>query len=210
MDPLELVPLLGALGAGSVIGNWFGGGRSRREVRSGILRAIATTETKRWATDPDSTDFGDFITAVRDLETAALVARIPRLAVRHYVVLAHAARQLSDDGVDYFRDENDFWGPIDGYFDTLVRDSADVLTRLAWRPWWTRLGLRLDLRNLRTRALEFDDQRLQRRLAGAQKAYGALPGKLGQLPGVKDPPQFVVPSKNTIEASKNETQVGGG
>ena len=207
---VEFAPLLGALGAGSVIGTWLGGGRSRREMRSAVLNAIAVTETKRWATDPDSTDFGEFVNAIRDLETAALVARIPRRAVHHYAVLAHTARHLSDDDVDYFPGDTDFWGPIDGYFDTLVRDAADVLTRLAWRPYWTRLVLRNDLKKLRTRALAFDDGKLKWRLASAQKAHGPLPGELGQLGGIKDPPQFVKPSSKRVEDPQGEAQAGGG
>jgi hypothetical protein len=42
------------------------------------------------------------------------------------------------------------------------------------------------------------------------KALGALPGGLGQLPGIKDPPQFVQPSKKQqVERPKDETQAGG-
>ncbi|WP_100514693.1 hypothetical protein [Mycobacteroides abscessus] len=199
MGPQEVVSLLGAVGAGSVIGNWFGGSRSRRELRSGVLNAIAVTETKRWASDPDSSDFGDFVTAIRDLETAALIARMPRQAVHHYVVFARAARLLSDDNVEYLPGEEDFWGPIDGYFDTLVRDFAEVLTRLVWRPWWTRLRLLLDLSILRSRALEFDDQRIRHKLASAQRSHGTLPGKIGKLPGTKDPRQSIKPSKKNSE-----------
>jgi hypothetical protein len=102
MDLLGSAPsLLAALGAGSVIGNWFGGGRSRREVRSAVLKAIAATETERWTDDPNSADYEDLLSAIRDLETTALIARIPRRAVRHYLIFAYAARHLSDDGVDY-------------------------------------------------------------------------------------------------------------
>jgi hypothetical protein len=135
---VQWIPLgsaVGGLGVGSAIGTWFGAGRARREVRSDVLKALATTESKRWAEDPDSHDYPEFVTAVRGLETAALIARLPRRAVLHYVVLADAARHLSGDSVDYLPAENDFWGPIDGRFDTLVRDAAEVLTGLTWRPW---------------------------------------------------------------------------
>lgn len=111
--------------------------------------------------------------------------------MRHYVVLAHAARLLSDEAVDYLPHENDFWGPIDGYYDTVVRDSAKVLTLLAWRPWWMRLVLAVELKKLRARTLKFDDADIRWRLASAQKAHGALPGELGRIPGIVDPPQFV-------------------
>jgi hypothetical protein len=97
MDVLQWVPLLGALGIGSVIGNWFGAGYARREVRSGVLKAIAATEKTRWAAAHHYPDFRD---AARDLQTSALIARIPREAVRHYLVFAEAARRLSDDSFD--------------------------------------------------------------------------------------------------------------
>jgi hypothetical protein len=46
---LQWVPLLGALGIGSLIGNYVGAGKARREVRSAVLSALATTENTRWA-----------------------------------------------------------------------------------------------------------------------------------------------------------------
>jgi hypothetical protein len=193
---LEWVPLLGALGVGGAIGNYVGAGRSRREVRSAILQAIANTEKERWSKDPDGNDYSEFVIALRELETASLIARVPRDAVHHYVVLAEAARILSDDAVDFFPGDSSFWGPIDGYFDTLVRNSAAVLTRLAWSPWRARIKLRWNLRKLRARALKFDDETIRWRLAAAQKRRGPLPGKLGELPGIEDPPQYVqIPKK---------------
>ncbi|CKH13588.1 hypothetical protein PXH78_26895 [Mycolicibacterium smegmatis] len=191
---LQYAPLLGALGVASLIGNWFGGGRSRREVRSAVLKALRETESQRWATEPDHVGFRDFITAVHDLETAALIARIPRKAVHHYVVLAHAARGLSEDAVDYFPDLKGYSGPINGYFNTLVRDAAGVLTGLAWHPWWSRIVLLRSLRNLRNRALEFKDEEVRWALATAQKQHNPLPGPLGEIEGVEDPPQIVEPS----------------
>lgn len=191
MDFLEWVPLLGALGIGSVIGNYVGAGRTRREVRSGVLKAIAKTETERWAGAPDSKDYPDFVSAVRDLETSALIARIPRHAMRHYLVLAEAARRLSDDAFDVQYPEEVLAGPIDGYFDDVVRDAAEILTRLAWRPWWTRVTLRRKLKNLRSRAASFDESDIKRRLASGQGAHGKLPGPLGELPGIKLPPPIV-------------------
>ncbi len=200
MDFLQWVPLLSALGAAGVVGTWVGGGRARREVRSAILTAIANTESERWAEDPDGSGYPRFVAALRELETAALIARVPKGAVHHYVVLAEAARNLSDDAVEFFPGDTSFWGPIDGYFDTLVRDSAAVLTRLAWNPCRGRLKLRWSLRRLRARALKFDDAAVKRRLATGQKRHGVLPGKLSQLPGVKDPPLAVQLPKKPDEA----------
>jgi hypothetical protein len=184
---LEWVPLVGALGIGSVIGNWVGGGRARREVRSGILKALATTENKRYCKDPNWKDYPEFITAIRELETAALIARIPSPAVHQYVVFAEAARKLSEDSVQFFPGDESFFGRVDGYFDKLVRDSAEVLTQLAWSPWQARVTRRWNSWKLRKRALQFDDEKIRRTLAAGQKAHGVLPGPLGELQGIEDP-----------------------
>jgi hypothetical protein len=40
VDVLQWVPLITALGVGSVVGTWFGASRARREARSGVLKAI--------------------------------------------------------------------------------------------------------------------------------------------------------------------------
>jgi hypothetical protein len=177
---------------------WVGAGKARRELRSAVLNAITVVETERWARDPDSADYPKFVAAVHDLQTAALVARIPRIAVRHYVVLAEAARQLSDDAVDFDDADQTFWGGIDGYFATLVRDAAEVLTQLAWSPARMRLTLPRDLEKLRRRALQFGDAKIEWRLAGAQKAHGGLPGALGQLPGIEDPPQYAKKTRSHL------------
>ena len=132
MDFLQWVPLLSVLGVGGAIVGWVGAGKARRELRSAVLNAITVVEAERWARDPDSADYPKFVAAVHDLETAALVARIPRIAVRHYVVLAEAARQLSDDAVDFDDADQTFWGGIDGYDATLFAMPPKVLTQLAW------------------------------------------------------------------------------
>jgi hypothetical protein len=189
---LVWVPLLGALGVGSVIGNYVGGGRSRREVRSAIFKTVAEVETRRWSTDPDSADFPAFIAAVREMETATLIARIPRNAVQHYMILACTARGLSNDAVEFDPADHSFWGSIDSDFDTLVRDAAGVLTQHAWNPWRARMTLRWDLNELRTRALVFEDAKVRRRLADIQKQYGVLPGPLRKLPGMEPPPSIPI------------------
>jgi hypothetical protein len=184
MDILQWVPLLGALGIGSVIGNWFGAGRARREVRSEVLRALAAAETKRWA---GSAEYIEFVTALRELETAALVARVPRQAIRHYLVLVDVARHLSDDSFEARGgDEEMGAGGINGHFADVLRDAAEIVTRLAWRPWWSRMSLRQDLSRLRTRAsqiaaLDKGEDRIHWYLAGSQRTYGVLPRPLGDV-----------------------------
>lgn len=190
--------LLGGLGAGSIISQYANSGKARRELRSAVLEAIVRLEQERWAHEHDSADYPKYIAALRGLETAALVARIPRDAVLHYVVFADTARRLSEDEFREFDD--DLWaGPIDGYFDNLVRDSARLLTTLVWSPWRSKPTRWTKLRALRKRGLEFDGADIRWRLAAAQKAHGALPGKLGRIPGIQSPPQIVKQKRSLFE-----------
>jgi hypothetical protein len=189
VDFLQWVPLLGALGIGSVVGNYVGAGRARREVRSAMFKTIAEVEKRRWCQHPDGADYPEFLAAVRDLETAALIARLPRTAVQHYVVLAHTARSLSNDAVDFDPTDQTFWGSINGDFDEVVRDTTRVLSRLVWNPWRARLAMHGSLKALRGRAVNFEDARIRRTLAEIQKERGALPGPVGRLPGIAPPTQ---------------------
>jgi hypothetical protein len=182
--------LVGGLGVGSVFGNYVGGGRARREVRGAVLKAIEAAETTRWA----PTKYREFRSAYRELETTALIARVPRAAVRHYLVLAEAAQRLSDESFEERGGEEDLGaGGIDGYFADLVQEAADVVTRLAWRPWLTRLRLSKELKGLREQVqkLSDDDIAIKRMLAAGQRTHGVLPGPLGEIPGIRpELPQF--------------------
>ncbi|OBG87857.1 hypothetical protein A5699_18470 [Mycobacterium sp. E802] len=190
MNLVQWLPLVGGLGIGSVIGNYIGGGRARREVRGAVLKAIEATELTRWA----PTIYREFRTAYREVETTALIARIPRAAVRHYLVLAEAGRQLSDESWEERGGDEDFGaGGIDGYFADVIQEAAEMITRLAWRPWLTRLTLAKDLKSLRDQAQRFaaEERVIKSALAKGQRTHGLLPGPLGEIPGIKlEPPQF--------------------
>jgi hypothetical protein len=190
MDLLAYGPivgsLIGALGIGSVLGTWLTGGQARREVRSKVLAALAETEQKRWAGDGN---YHEFNIAVRRLETAALVARVPRKVVLHYVVLAQTANYLSRENYEELGGDEDMGaGAINGYYAGHVRDAAEIITLCVWRPWWSKLTVPNDLRKLRSQVLALDDTQIQQKLALMQKHHGVLPGPLGQLPGIKSPP----------------------
>ncbi|GAB5902528.1 hypothetical protein [Mycobacteroides chelonae] len=182
MDFLQWVPLLGALGLGSVIGNYVGAGKARREVRSAVLTALATTENTRWA-GPGVPDSPPFHSAIRDLETAALIARIPRPAVQQYVLLlADAARRYSlEDFEEKGGDEDMGAGAVHSELVDVVQESAEIITQLTWRPWWSRARYRVHLRKLRERAAGIDDRGFKRQLANAQSALGRSSGSLGEL-----------------------------
>ncbi|MGU3651850.1 hypothetical protein [Mycolicibacterium sp. A43C] len=189
MDLATLASLLTALGVGGGVGQYIGASTARREVRSAFLNAVAAIEDTRFAKAPNGEDFPKFVDAVRELETAALIARIPEQAVHHYVVLARAARYYSGATVDYDPIDNDFYGDIDFVFDAIVRDTARLLTTLAWSPWRTRPKLRRRLSKIRQRVLKRIDEKrgLEEDVALAQRYLGALPGPLGQIPRITRP-----------------------
>jgi hypothetical protein len=169
-----VVSLLGALGIGSVVGNYVGAGRARREVRSAVFKELAAVEGARWIGSTD-TDWRAFRTAMHSVETSALVARIPRRAVQHYVVFAQAARQLSEESYEERGGDEDMGaGGINGHFARDVSEAARILARLAWSPWLARLDLRWRLRKLRHRAAKHDDE-VQHALRDAQYMFGELP-----------------------------------
>ncbi|QZH65024.1 hypothetical protein [Mycolicibacterium farcinogenes] len=206
MDLVQWLPLVGGLGVGSVIGNYIGAGRARREVRGAVLKAIEATEMARWA----PTSYREFRTAYREVETSALIARIPRTAVHHYLVLAEAGRQLSDESYEELNGDEDFGaGAINGHLSDVVSDAAGLITRLAWRPWWTRMLLRKDLKGLRDRTLEISDDfaDVKRKVAVGQRNHGVLPGPLGEIPGIKvEPPSFPESHLNEFPSKLPTTQ----
>jgi len=135
MDLATVPSLLTALGAGGALGQYIGAGKARREVRSALLNAIENVEECRFAKSPDSEDYPDFEVALREFETAALIARAPRSVAHHYIVLAQAARFISGGSVDYDPVENGFFGSIPFEFDAVVRETARLIARWAWNPW---------------------------------------------------------------------------
>jgi len=49
----EVVAVIGVLGVGSILGQYVGSSKDRREARAGVLSALAETESGRWV-GPDS------------------------------------------------------------------------------------------------------------------------------------------------------------
>lgn len=92
MDISGVVSVVGALGIGSFIGQYLIGSQQRRQVRSEVLKHLSDAETARWA--GESTPIPNFTESMRELETAALIARVPRRAVAHYKMFAHCAKWL--------------------------------------------------------------------------------------------------------------------
>lgn len=137
-----MASIIGALGIGSFAGQYLIGSQQRRQLRSEVLRHIAITERTRWAgassTDPS---FQAFKESVRELETAAIIARVPRRPLTLYIQLATAARLLSDDDLELM-DGEDGAGGISSEFSRSVRNSAAQVIRLMWSPWLARIGMK--------------------------------------------------------------------
>ena len=110
-------------------------------MRSEVLRHLSSTEHARWA-GPSSSDppLSQFTDSIRELETAAIIARVPRRPLVLYVHLASAARNLSDTDVE----EEQGWdesGGIEPELSRFVRTAASEVSRLIWSPWLVRAGM---------------------------------------------------------------------
>lgn len=140
------IQLLGAAGAGAVINQYIARARERREVRATAMRALSRSEQARWAGGDDRDR--DFHSAAAELETASLIAGIPRPMVAQYLILADAARILSQESWDEDPDP-EFGGGINGALAETVRQAARFVADSAWHPYVSRLHQRTRLNMLR-------------------------------------------------------------
>lgn len=181
MDLPTLASLLTAVGVSGLVVNWVAEGKARRHFRGDVLKLLSEAESKRWAGQHHS--YREFETALYDLQTAALVARVPQHAVHQYVVLAEVARRVSDDSFAFYNGDFDAGASeIDRQFATHVRDSAGIISQLAWHPVKKRFRLARDLKKIRTKLSTVHDRDVRMHLAISQRVHGTLPGALAELP----------------------------
>jgi hypothetical protein len=137
--PTELITILpliasvlGALGIGSVIGQWIAGGKDRRAARAAVLEKLQAVEVARWLTDDKSEAEENMRlrAAGRELEIAALVARVPRAAVIPYVQLAPAGLWILHGKIEHGEHPDDAW--IQQDMSDAVRDAAEIVSKAAW------------------------------------------------------------------------------
>jgi hypothetical protein len=164
--------VIGALGIGSVIGQYAAAGGQRRQARADVLRTLSVVENERWASELVETPFS---IAVREFETAALLARVPRPAVAQYVVFAHAARWLSVDSLEAYPDQEHGGGIPSAYAD-VVRRSAALITELIWFPHVRRIGMKRRLRQVEHSADAIADKDVQRTLGRARNHFSGAVG----------------------------------
>jgi hypothetical protein len=146
LDTSTIVALIGVLGFGSVIGQWFGAGRERRAARAAVLKALAAVESARWGMGEDGTANKGRSEAIRELQTAALIARIPRAVIRTYAQLATAASWASQESVNIHSDPSPEGAAIDVGLADVVRTAAEIVSDAAWlspliRAPWLRIRL---------------------------------------------------------------------
>ncbi|MPZ65666.1 MAG: hypothetical protein GEU83_09180 [Pseudonocardiaceae bacterium] len=112
----------------------------RRAARGQVRERLAEVEALRW----EDESYLDFRKAVAALEAAAIIARVPRAAVRSYLKTAEAARQTSETYPE---------GP-DGEPITLladeeladrVQDELERVSQVLWHPMLGRLAQRSGL-----------------------------------------------------------------
>lgn len=143
-DIATAASLASALGAGGLIGQWYGGGKDRRSTRAGVLKALSEVEHARWYSDRDPQGVERLRAAIRELESASLIARVPRSVVVPYAQLAHVGWEITAEADDR-RGDPEYASQTMAVSD-LVRDSAETVSRAAWsssatRWWWLRWRL---------------------------------------------------------------------
>lgn len=162
MDISGAASIIGALGIGSFIGQYLIGSQQRRQLRSEVLRQLASTEASRWngtsSTDASRRQFDD---SVRELVTAAIIARVPRKPLMLYLELATAARNMSDEDVDANPGQDEA-GVIHPGLNRCVRDAATALSGLMWSPWLARAHM-----NRQANAIERDVRSLDTAVVSA-------------------------------------------
>jgi hypothetical protein len=128
-----VVSVLGALGVGSVIGQWVAGGKDRRAARAAVLDKLGAVEAVRWYEGDRTADSEKLVAAIRELETAALVARVPRAAVVPYAQLAAGGLWYMHDEVERTGGDDDMaalsWPVSDA-----IHGAAEIVSRAAWSP----------------------------------------------------------------------------
>jgi hypothetical protein len=81
---------------------------------------------------------------------------------------------LSSDTVEYDLVDNEFWGSIPTTFDALLRDAAEILTRLAWGPWKGKVDRGRELKKLRNRAIRLHKPSTKRHLRTHARAFRGI------------------------------------
>jgi hypothetical protein len=165
-----VVSVLGALGIASIISQWFAAGKDRRSARAAVLTELAAVEAARWARvrEEEAAEHTKFQEAIRQLQTAALIARVPRRPVVLYAQLAMVSLWYTRAQVDKYGEPEASFLPDDFAF--VVRETAEMISRAAWTSPATRwIWLPLRQRHIARQLRAIKDDELVPLIAAAPK-----------------------------------------
>lgn len=118
----------------------------RRQARGNVRAALSEVERHRWARDLDTIEWLAFSGALTLFVSAALVAGMPRQLVDSYERMAQVSRFVTAGRL------RDGEPPEQVGIEAEVSDCIEFAHRLVasylWRPFWTRLVLRRELKKL--------------------------------------------------------------
>ncbi|MDV8071160.1 hypothetical protein R4P64_32090 [Rhodococcus sp. IEGM 1366] len=160
------------MGIGSFVGQYLIGSQQRRQLRSEVLKHLAHTETARWA--PEEPGNPKFRESMRELETAAMISRIPRKVVDQYKVFAYVAWWLSQESWDDHPFSETGGGLIESDFADIVRDVAAELSRSAWSPWAVKVNQNSRLKKNDLGVEAIDNTRVRQNMKRAQETVRSL------------------------------------
>ena len=129
----QVATAVGALGIGSVLGQWLTSGTQRRQVRAVALSALSNVESNRWWRMEANASSESFTQAARALQTACVIARVPRKAVSEYLIYAQAALWQTHENWELHPDP-DVGPSLEAHFSQLVRSAAKALADVIWAP----------------------------------------------------------------------------
>lgn len=179
---MDVLTLVSALGIGSAIGTTVGttathfltSGRERRETRSIVFQYLTELERRRWVNDETYTkeELAAFNSAIRDFQTAALIARIRFEIAEQYVVFAATARLISATAAEDNPNPDDGGGSISQEISQLTYKAVDEVNNYLWSPFLASLTYKRTTAARKKRALESRDEELQYMLPLAARRIG--------------------------------------
>ncbi|MDN5929605.1 MAG: hypothetical protein L0I24_00820 [Pseudonocardia sp.] len=134
-----IVSIVGALGVGGLIGQWYASGKDRRAARAALLTCLGDVEDARSHRDGWAIDNPRLSQAIRKLETAALIANVPRSVVVPYAQLATAGLWHTEYEVNLAGDPEA--ASLPPAMAEATRNAAAIVSRAVWstpatRWWW--------------------------------------------------------------------------
>lgn len=139
----DIAPLvisgLGAIGFATILAQWLAAGKDRRIARADFLTKLQRAELSRLPTGKGRRqDTERLRSSLRELESTALAARIPRFVVTRYMQLSIASLRYALNDLDRAGGDLDLAGLPVGLYGVLIR-LADLASRAAWSPQGTRI-----------------------------------------------------------------------